>query len=57
LGQLHKNPVAINAFVVADGNFGTVNKGYARAFAETNGVQKEHHGYEYTVFKLNKTIV
>jgi hypothetical protein len=56
-GQFHKNLVAIDAFVVANGNFGTVDKGYTCAFTKTNSVQKEHHGHEYAVFKLNKAVV
>ena len=52
-----EHPVSINAFVVAHSYFCAVDKGNSGTFAETDGIQKEHHRYENTTFDLHKTIV
>jgi hypothetical protein len=44
-------------FIVANGDFGTFHEGDAGRFAETDGVEKKHHGNEYPVLNLHKTVI
>jgi hypothetical protein len=52
-----KNFVAFDAFVVTNGNFGGINKGNTRTFAETDGVRKEHHRYKNTMLYCHKPVI
>jgi hypothetical protein len=56
-GNILKNLIAFNAFIVANGDFGTLHEGDAGRFAETDGVEKKHHGNEYPVLNLHKTVI
>jgi hypothetical protein len=57
LCQTGKHFVAGYTLVVANGYFGTVDKSYAAALTEADGIQEKHKGYEYAVFELYKTAV
>jgi hypothetical protein len=57
LCQTGKHVVAVYTPVVANSYSGTVDKGYAAALTEADGMQEEHNGHEDAVFELYKTAV
>jgi hypothetical protein len=58
LCQAGKHFVArVHTLIVANGYFGTVDKGYAATLTEADGIQEEHNGHEDAVFELYKTAV